>query len=90
MKARELVDQLQKYDPDEEVIALVWFKDTFDFDNNEDLTLTDEAWLKVVKEMEESGGIDAGERSGPDQAAHGRSDLLGHHRQKSGAEGGRA
>ena len=62
MKARELVDQLQKYDPDEEVIALVWFKDTFDFDNNDDLTLTDEAWLKVVKEMEESGGIDAGEQ----------------------------
>ena len=62
MKARELVDQLQKYDPDEEVIALVWFKDTFDFDSNEDLTLTDEAWLKVVKEMEESGGIDAGEQ----------------------------
>ena len=62
MKARELVDQLQKYDPDEEVIALVWFKDTFDFDSNEDLTLTDEAWLKVVKEMEESVGIDAGEQ----------------------------
>lgn len=62
MKARELVDQLQKYDPDEEVIALVWFKDIFDFDSNEDLTLTDEAWLKVVKEMEESGGIDAGEQ----------------------------
>ena len=62
MKARELVDQLQKYDPDEEVIALVWFKDTFDFDSNEDLILTDEAWLKVVKEMEESGGIDAGEQ----------------------------
>jgi predicted ATP-dependent Lon-type protease len=62
MKARELVDQLQKYDPDEEVIALVWFKDTFDFDNNDDLTLTDEAWLKVVKEMEESGGIDSGEQ----------------------------
>ena len=62
MKARELVDQLQKYDPDEEVIALVWFKDTFDFDNNDDLTLTDEAWLKVVKEMEEQGGIDSGDQ----------------------------
>jgi hypothetical protein len=51
MKAREAVDLIQKFDPDEEIIFLMWTKDTFDFDNNDDLVLTNEDWLKVVKEM---------------------------------------
>jgi hypothetical protein len=58
MKARELVDQLQKYDPDEEVIALVWYKDSFNFDEEEDKKLTDEGWKKVVDEFMDNGGLD--------------------------------
>lgn len=62
MKAREAVDLIQKFDPDEEIIFLMWTKDTFDFDNNDDLVLTNKDWLKVVKEMEEQGGIDSGDQ----------------------------
>jgi len=62
VKAREAVDLIQKFDPDEEIIFLMWTKDTFDFDNNDDLVLTNEDWLKVVKEMEEQGGIDSGDQ----------------------------
>ena len=58
MKARELVDQLQKYSPDEEVIALVWYKDSFGLDEDNESTLTDEAWKKVVDEFMDNGGLD--------------------------------
>jgi hypothetical protein len=63
MKARDLVNQLQKYDPDEEVIALVWYKDTFDYEPTDEVALTDEAWSKVVEEMEEHGGLDSNDEA---------------------------
>ena len=62
MKAREAVDLIQKFEPDDEINFLMWTKDTFDFDNNDDLVLTNEDWLKVVKEMEKQGGIDSGDQ----------------------------
>ena len=63
MKARDLVDQIQKRDPDEEVIALVWFRDTFDDEQfREDNVLTDEGWKKVVSAMEDEGGLDSGDQ----------------------------
>lgn len=62
MKARDLVNQLQQHDPDEEVIALVWYKDSFDYSDDEEVILTNEAWKKIVAEMEEQGGIDSGDQ----------------------------
>lgn len=62
MKARDLVNQLQQHDPDEEVIALVWYKDSFDYSDDDDVILTNEAWKKIVAEMEEQGGIDSGDQ----------------------------
>ena len=62
MKARDLVNQLQQHDPDEEVIALVWYKDSFDYSDDDEVILTNEAWKKIVAEMEEQGGIDSGDQ----------------------------
>lgn len=58
MKAKELVEQLQQFDPDEQIIALVWYKDSFEPNENDDYVLTDEAWNKVVEEFMVSGGLD--------------------------------
>ena len=62
MKAREAVDLIQKLNPDDEVIMLLWTKDTFDFDESDDVVLTDDAWKKVVVTMEEEGGLDSGDQ----------------------------
>lgn len=62
MKAREAVDLIQKLNPDDEVIMLLWTKDTFDFDESDDVVLTDDAWKKVVAVMEEEGGLDSGDQ----------------------------
>lgn len=61
MKAREAVDAIQKVNPDDEVIMLLWTKDTF-IDYDDESTLTDDAWKKVVVTMEDEGGIDSGDQ----------------------------
>lgn len=62
MKARQAVDILQNLNPDDEVIMLLWTKETFDYDEDDDSVLTDEAWKKVVSEFEEQGGLDSGDQ----------------------------
>lgn len=62
MKARDAVNNLQKLNPDDEVIMLLWSKDTFDDFSDEESTLTDEGWKKVVVTMEDEGGIDSGDQ----------------------------
>ena len=61
MKAREAVDAIQKVNPDDEVIMLLWTKDTF-IDYDDESILTDDAWKKVVVTMEDEGGIDSGDQ----------------------------
>lgn len=58
MKARDAVDVIQQVNPDDEVIMLLWTKDTFDDEN----VLTNEAWKKVVSVMEDEGGLDSGDQ----------------------------
>jgi hypothetical protein len=62
MKAREAVNLIQNLNPDDEVIMLLWTKDTFDYSDDDDMILTDEAWKKVVSEFEEQGGLDSGDQ----------------------------
>ena len=63
MKARDAVNAIQKVNPDDEVIMLLWTKDTFDDEQfREENVLTDDAWKKVVATMEEEGGIDSGDQ----------------------------
>lgn len=58
MKARDAVDVIQQVNPDDEVIMLLWTKDTFDDEN----VLTDESWKKVVSVMEDESGLDSGDQ----------------------------
>jgi hypothetical protein len=63
MKARVALDLIQKVNPDDEVIMLLWTKDTFDDEQfREENILTDKAWKKVVVTMEDEGGIDSGDQ----------------------------
>ncbi len=63
MKARDAVALIQKVNPDDEVIMLLWTRDTFDDEQfREENTLTDEGWKKVVVAMEDEGGLDSGDQ----------------------------
>lgn len=74
MKAKDLVEMIQKYGPEEEVLALIWFKDGFDFPDDDELQLTDDGWAKVVADME-NGGFDADDQYISEKI----SDLCGEH-----------
>ncbi len=63
MKARDAVALIQKVNPDDEVIMLLWTRDAFDDEQfREENTLTDEGWKKVVVAMEDEGGLDSGDQ----------------------------
>ena len=53
MKVHELIKQLtEELNPDEEVCVLVWDKAMFEFQDDDELFLTDEGWERVVKDFE--------------------------------------
>lgn len=54
MKVRELQEFLSKHDSEEEICVLIWTKKHFDYDENDEVYLSDESWLKVVHDFEES------------------------------------
>ena len=59
MKVKDLVQMVTtNYDAEDEVIVLIYSKDTFDYPEDDEMVLTDEGWLKMVEEMESSGGLD--------------------------------
>lgn len=48
MKVSELINTLlENNKPDDEILVLWWDKQTFDFADDDELVLTDDAWLKV-------------------------------------------
>ena len=51
MKVKDVIKSMQNYNPEDEVVILYWTKDIFDDENN---TLTDDVWAKVVQEVDES------------------------------------
>lgn len=53
MKVKELIDQLNQLNPDDSVCALVYTKSEFDFDDDDELVLTDEAWNKLCDEFDQ-------------------------------------
>lgn len=58
MKVKDLVQMVTtNYDAEDEVIVLIYSKDTFDYPEEDEMTLTDEGWLKMVEEMESSGAL---------------------------------
>jgi hypothetical protein len=54
MKVSELIKTLQETaKPDDEILVLWWEKQHFDFPEDYEMKLTDEAWLKVSQEFDE-------------------------------------
>ena len=55
MKVKDVIERLQGYNLDEEIVALWWGKDVFDYEDN---PITDEVWSKVVKTLDETTNLD--------------------------------
>lgn len=64
MKVSQLINTLlESNKPDDEIIVLWWEKRNFDYDENDELVLTDDAWRKVASEFDtwDNAGQDIGE-----------------------------
>ena len=55
MKVKDVIKNMQNYNPEDEIVILHWTKDIFD---DEDNPLTDEVWSKVVKTLDETTNLD--------------------------------
>ncbi len=54
MKVSKLIQVLQETTkPDDEILVLWWEKHNFDYNDDDELVLTDEAWLKISQEFNE-------------------------------------
>lgn len=53
MQIKTLIEALQKMDPEEEVCALVYDKSMFDYDVDDEVELTTEAWNKICQDFDE-------------------------------------
>jgi hypothetical protein len=63
MQVKDLITTLtDNYSPDEELVVLFYSKEEFDFESDDEMILTDAGWLKIVKEMHESGGLDSADQ----------------------------
>jgi hypothetical protein len=54
MIVKSLIDFLSNLDADAEVCALIYDKSMFDFEEDDELVLTNEAWGRVVKAFDEA------------------------------------
>jgi len=64
MKVSQLIKILQENNkPDDEIIVLWWEKQNFDYTDDDELVLTDEAWRKVSEEFDtwDNAGESVGE-----------------------------
>jgi hypothetical protein len=55
MKVKDVIKNMQNYNPEDEIVILYWTKDIFD---DEDNPITDEVWVKVVKTLDETTNLD--------------------------------
>jgi hypothetical protein len=54
MKVSELIHVLQTQNkPDDEILVLWWEKHHFDYEEYDELKLTDEAWMQISKEFDQ-------------------------------------
>jgi hypothetical protein len=51
MKVKDVIKNMQNYNPEDEVVILWWTKDIFD---DEVHPITDEIWAKVVKDVDDN------------------------------------
>jgi hypothetical protein len=55
MKVSKVIEALQQLSQDDEILVLWWEKNAFDFPEDYEIKLTDDGWLKVVKDFDEWG-----------------------------------
>lgn len=53
MQVKTLIEALQKMDPESHICALIYDKKMFDYDEDDDVMLTDAAWEKLCGEFDE-------------------------------------
>lgn len=53
MKVQTLIEALQKMNPEEEICVLLYSKDMFDYDPEDEVELTTEAWNKICQDFDE-------------------------------------
>lgn len=52
MKVKELLENLSKLDPEDDVCALVFYKAMFDFAPDDEMTLTKEGWENLCQDFD--------------------------------------
>ena len=55
MKVKDVIKNMQNYNPEDEVVILHWTKDIFD---DEDNPISDQVWSKVVKTLDDERNLD--------------------------------
>jgi hypothetical protein len=55
MKVKDVIKNMQNYNPEDEVVILHWTKDIFD---DEDNPISDQVWSKVVKTLDDTSNLD--------------------------------
>ncbi len=53
MQVKTLIEALQNMNPDEEVCALLYTKQEFDYSPDDEVELTTDAWNKICQEFDE-------------------------------------
>lgn len=53
MQVKTLIEALQKMNPEEEICALLYTKQMFDYDPDDEVELTTEAWNKICQDFDE-------------------------------------
>jgi hypothetical protein len=64
MKVSQLIKVLQEQNkPDDEILVLWWEKHHFDYSDDDEMKLTDEAWAKISNEFDswDNAGEEIGE-----------------------------
>ena len=55
MKVKDVIKNMQNYNPEDEIVILYWTKDIF---NDEDNPISDQVWSKVVKTLDDTSNLD--------------------------------
>jgi hypothetical protein len=58
MKIKDVIKNMQDYNPEDEVVILWWTKDIFD--DNEEKVIDNDAWSNVVKILDDGNRLDFG------------------------------
>lgn len=61
MRVGQLRQILEKFQDDENICVLLWSKANFDYDPDDEVTLTDEAWRQICTEFEDADFPQVGE-----------------------------